>query len=156
MIQHIVYWKHMAILKVKKKPIVVEAVQYTGTPENVTFLKSWSNGQVYPAGSTILVHTLEGDVLTSPIGCYIIKGVKGEVWPIQKNIFEETYDVGELDQREVLLNLYLSQLKVARNKNARLDYMISVIMDKLKDPSWDISKAHPEIDELFKKKPERL
>jgi hypothetical protein len=59
------------ILKARKKPIIVEAVQFTGEPENVFFLEEWSNKQVFVSArypDVLYVETLEGQVFT-PVGC---------------------------------------------------------------------------------------
>ena len=41
--------------------------------------------------SEIIIHTLERD-MTASIGDWIIKGVKGEVYPCKPDIFEATYE----------------------------------------------------------------
>lgn len=82
------------VLKVRKKPIVVEAVQFTGTFDNVNFMYEWSNGQVWPKPnepSILMVKCLEA-LAETPIGSYVVKGVKGEVWPVRQDIFDETYE----------------------------------------------------------------
>ncbi len=43
---------------------------------------------------TTTIHTLEGDMTAVP-GDYIITGVKGELYPCKKEIFEATYDIIE-------------------------------------------------------------
>ena len=86
--------------KFRKKPIVVEAQQYTG--HNGCKLTSWSNGKVIespvceptednPTGYYIQVFTLEG-VMTGIVGDYIIKGINGEFYPCKPDIFEKTYE----------------------------------------------------------------
>ena len=42
-------------------------------------------------GTTLVIHTLEGDMEAS-IGDYIIKGVNGEFYPCKPNIFTKTYE----------------------------------------------------------------
>lgn len=39
------------------------------------------------------IHTLEGKLTAYHFKDYIIRGVRGEIYPIDKNIFAETYDV---------------------------------------------------------------
>lgn len=84
----------------RKKPVVIEAIQFTGT--NGWVLKQWSNGAIYaspvlepaednPTGEYVQIKTLEG-VMTGIVGDYIIKGVKGEFYPIKAEIFLETYE----------------------------------------------------------------
>jgi hypothetical protein len=80
----------MGILKVKKKPLEFEAMQYTAT--NILELMAWSNGQVWvKEDGTLMVQCLEA-LAESPIGTFVVKGVKGEVWPVREDIFYETYD----------------------------------------------------------------
>jgi hypothetical protein len=43
---------------------------------------------------TYYIHTLEGTKTCSK-GYWIARGVKGELWPIRKDIFEETYEPAE-------------------------------------------------------------
>lgn len=84
----------------RKKPIVIEAIQYTG--KNDDEIKRWSNGKVYcspvleptdynPTGDYLQINTLEG-VMTAIVGDYIIKGVKGEFYPCKADIFETSYE----------------------------------------------------------------
>lgn len=40
---------------------------------------------------TLLIRTLEGDHIAS-VGDYIIKGIKGEIYPCKPDIFEKTYE----------------------------------------------------------------
>jgi hypothetical protein len=37
------------------------------------------------------VQTLEGE-MSGREGDYLLKGVKGELWPVRKEIFEQTYE----------------------------------------------------------------
>lgn len=41
-----------------------------------------------------IIHTLEGDHHAS-VGDYIIRGVRGEYYPIKPDIFKETYEIVE-------------------------------------------------------------
>lgn len=43
-------------------------------------------------GNSLVISTLEGEMTASP-GDYIIKGIKGEVYPCKPDIFEQTYEV---------------------------------------------------------------
>lgn len=80
------------IKRYKKKPVVIEAVQWLG--DNFEVINEWSGGQVDYKHSTtgsISVKTLEG-VMWANRGDYIIKGVKGEFYPCKPDIFAATYD----------------------------------------------------------------
>lgn len=81
----------------KKKPVVVEAMQYT--PETMAeclqFLRD--NKARYVLASTdpevidIKLITLEG-TMTVQNGDYIVKGVHGEFYPCKPDIFRATYE----------------------------------------------------------------
>ena len=72
-----------------KKPIKVEAFQFGVDDVPSWFRASWisfgTNGDAIGC-----IETLEGE-MTFHGGDYIIKGVKGELYPCRKDIFEETY-----------------------------------------------------------------
>ena len=88
----------------RKKPVAIEAIQYTG--DNGLEIKEWSDGAAYespvlepscanPTGAYVQVKTLEG-TMTGIVGDYIIRGVKGEYYPCKPDIFDKTYEkVGE-------------------------------------------------------------
>lgn len=76
----------------RKKPILVEARQYTG--DNFLELQDWSADHVELSDyrdDAICVYTPEG-LLWFDEGDYVIKGVHGEFYPCRKDIFEETYE----------------------------------------------------------------
>lgn len=79
----------------RKKPVEIQAVQFTG--ENADEIMSFvgQNCQVYkPTGDVspiMYIHTLEG-VMSAVRGHYIIKGVKGEFYPCKPDVFELTYE----------------------------------------------------------------
>ena len=76
----------------RKKPVVIEAMQYgpytAPSLELVAFL-SGAKVKAYTEG--LMIETLEGNMLASP-GDWIIKGVKGEFYPCKSDIFEMTYE----------------------------------------------------------------
>lgn len=81
----------------KKRPVVVEAVQYT--PETMTeclqFLKDnkarYVLASAEPEVIDIKLVNLEGS-MTVKYGDYIVKGVQGEFYPCKPDIFEATYE----------------------------------------------------------------
>lgn len=82
-------WK--MIKKYRKKPVVIEAIQWNGS----NAFEIWNDFEDIPIRlkeeGTLLISTLEGDHIAS-IGDYIIKGIKGELYPCKPDIFEETYE----------------------------------------------------------------
>ena len=77
--------------KYVKKPIVIEAIQYT--VKNSADIHEFAGKCVSEPikGDHLLIHTLEGRHVASP-GDYIIKGIKGEFYPCKPDIFEKTYE----------------------------------------------------------------
>lgn len=79
----------------RKKPVVVEAVQWTG--ENHAEMCEFIEPEAFEIIPRIglVIHTLEGDHHASP-GDYIIKGVNGEFYPCKPDIFAKTYESSTL------------------------------------------------------------
>jgi hypothetical protein len=78
----------------RKKPVVVEAMQFTGD-NCITILKfigcpDWDCPELHITDCPV-IHTLEGDLHTSP-GDWIIKGTAGEFYPCKPDIFENIYE----------------------------------------------------------------
>lgn len=80
----------MPVYKYVKKPVVIEAIHYTGSPQNIREVLSFSVNLHYNSTEGLYVNTLEGKLYAS-VGDYIIKGVRGEVYACKPDIFEETY-----------------------------------------------------------------
>jgi len=81
--------------KYRKKPVVIEAIQFTGTGDSLEECAHFI-GDENLAGdpetcSVLGIKTLEGVMIVS-IGDWIIKGVKGEFYPCKPDIFEATYE----------------------------------------------------------------
>lgn len=79
----------------RKKPIVIEAMQFTDADKDRVF--NFITCNRYPArddsGNPVLnIQTLEGE-MTARIGDWIIKGVAGEFYPCKPDIFAETYEL---------------------------------------------------------------
>lgn len=89
--------------KYRKKPVVIEAVEWTGANHLITetFMKgsgariSYANKQL----GEIIIPTLEGD-MTASVGDFIIKGVNGEFYPCKPDIFQKTYE--KVDNLELI------------------------------------------------------
>ena len=87
-------------MKYRKKPVVIEAVQFTRD--------NWEEIHDFTEGSALnfyvdrsidgkcycQIQTLEG-IMAATEGDYIIKGVNGEFYPCKPDIFEKTYEVVE-------------------------------------------------------------
>lgn len=80
-------------MKFRKKPVVVEAVQWTGkNMKEITKLgpKIMALEEDF-LDDDITIETLEGK-MTAKKGDWIIRGVKGEYYPCKPDIFEATYE----------------------------------------------------------------
>lgn len=79
-------------MKYRKKPVVIEAVQYLGATNQEEMLDHL-NGCTgwHMADNGIAIPTLEGTMVAAQ-GDWIIKGVKGEFYPCKPDIFEATYE----------------------------------------------------------------
>lgn len=73
----------------RKKPVVIEAVLWTG--DNFAEVTQHLRGMGMFAFSGLEIKTLEG-TMRAAVGDWIIKGVKGELYPIKDEIFRETYE----------------------------------------------------------------
>ena len=76
----------------RKKPIVIEAVQFTG-PESMEdiFLLVPDDRTIRFDDEILTIETLEGNMRAND-GDWIIKGVKGEIYPCKPDIFDATYE----------------------------------------------------------------
>ena len=80
-------------MKFRKKPVVIEAIQWNG--RNATELSLWSQGKTWGRSYKYLkVDTLEGTIIAKT-GDWIIRGIKGEFYPCKPDIFEATYEAVE-------------------------------------------------------------
>ena len=81
-------------MKYRKKPIVIEAMQFKGLPFSTEFLR-WMNdhGLFYDVGvgGSLIIPTLEGE-MTAAADDWIIQGIQGEFYPCKPDIFEATYE----------------------------------------------------------------
>ena len=84
-------------MKYRKKPVVIEAVQWSGNNLNeiLDFMKDKQPNYYEDDEKKLLtIQTLEGNMIAS-VGDYIIKGVQGGFYPCKPDIFEQTYEVVE-------------------------------------------------------------
>lgn len=86
-------------MKYRKKPVVIEALQWDGTRKGVDDIRAWA-----PKLKTVSlitnqigdvtdwrIGTLEGNHIVSPFD-FVIRGVAGEFYPCKPDIFRATYD----------------------------------------------------------------
>lgn len=78
----------------RKKPVIIEAIQFTGMNYNEIFSFMQGLCESRQIGNKIIIKTLEGNMQTDKDD-WIIKGVKGEFYPCKPDIFEKTYELVE-------------------------------------------------------------
>lgn len=78
--------------KFRKKPVVIEAFVLGLNESPQWFMDKIADGTITAqTRKSCLIETLEG-VMRANNGDYIIKGVRGEIYPCDPDIFEETYE----------------------------------------------------------------
>ena len=88
-------------MQFRKKPIINEAVQWTGDNlrEIIDFTGlhpsvgkwTWEEYEEVVKNEGLKIFTLEGPLFAS-VGDYIMRGVNGELYPIKPGILAKTYD----------------------------------------------------------------
>ena len=92
--------------KYRKKPVVIDAILYSGYNGNGFVFDEapeWFTNSIGDyalvfdnSDEQLKVNTLEGEMIVSP-GDYIIRGVKGEIYPCKPEIFEMSYEEENTD-----------------------------------------------------------
>jgi hypothetical protein len=83
--------------KYRKKSVVIEAVQWTGDNQIQVF--EVTNRILYPpirGSSVLIIPTLRGYDSVEK-GDWIIKGIDGKIYMCKPDIFEQTYELIEMD-----------------------------------------------------------
>lgn len=76
--------------KFRKKPVVIEAIQYTG--DNLREVLEFTSYQAHvERNRRVFISTLEGVMEATP-GDWIIRGIHGEHYPCKPAIFAATYE----------------------------------------------------------------
>ena len=88
-------------MKFRKKPVVIEAWQFDGTEQSareilqLTGIGIEHRRTCNPAHTHVLViETLEGEMRAFR-NDWVIRGIKGELYPCKPDIFEATYELVE-------------------------------------------------------------
>lgn len=81
----------------RKRPVTIKAVQYTGNNSDEIMM---ALGMMHPLHvkftetGGMLIQTLEGELLAK-VDDWIVRGVKGEFYPVKPDIFAMTYERDE-------------------------------------------------------------
>jgi len=84
-------------VKYRKKPVVIDAIQFTGYASLNKMCNFWAGPFMDVADfdeeekENFFIETLEGNHCVS-LNDWVIKGVKGEFYPCKPDIFEMTYE----------------------------------------------------------------
>src|SRR5690606_34276440 len=84
--------------KYRKKPIVIDATMFELGMEDgfkETFESMGENVRGIVIVNKPYIKTLEGEYFVEEGKHYIVTGVRGERYPVEKEIFEETYELVE-------------------------------------------------------------
>lgn len=125
-------------MKYRKKPVVVEAIQLRWDTWNE--MCDWvgvgkledgkPQGIMLPEGKCGLhIPTLEGLMLGSE-GDWIIKGIKGEIYPVKPDIFAATYESANMEETinttlEPGMTAFKNSVSVTNYSNSRISIVIS-------------------------------
>lgn len=164
-------------MKFRKKPVIIEAFQWTGDhnqtedPEWICAAITEGNVRIASEVSTrtqtrkikMLIDTLEGTMAANP-GDWIIKGVKGELYPCKPDIFEATYEAVTEDENPQEDNFKTQLLaetrEVATSLNKLNSFMASDAFPKLpredKDLLYAQSRTMNRCVQILGKRLERL
>lgn len=102
-------------MKYRKKPVEIEALQWTGQNHREMFNFLGGEDTEYMTASGVnfyidfnkiegglVIKTLEGEHIAT-IGDYIIKGIKGEYYPCKEDVFNLTYDKSDIELKEKMI-----------------------------------------------------
>ncbi len=84
--------------KFRKKPVVIDAVQWTGGDEyceNYREIKLFTKSAAYMAGDGLRIRNFEGPTLAAKAGDWIIRGLAGEFYPCKPAIFDASHEAVE-------------------------------------------------------------
>ena len=87
------------IVKAIKKPIAIEAIQWDGTYRSYQEIEEFAKPHQVDimqmiSTNVLVVKTLEGNMIARKDD-FIVKGVTGEIYPVNSVIFDETYETLE-------------------------------------------------------------
>jgi hypothetical protein len=83
-------------MKYRKKPVVIEAVAFDGSASSATAIIDWilsgdGTARYHDEGPSLMIDTLEG-TMRADVGDFVIRGVKGEFYPVKPDVFQATYE----------------------------------------------------------------
>jgi hypothetical protein len=135
-------------MKVTKKPVTIEAVKWTG--KELSEYPEWINeslsieapkpGSMLMVEDEVKIWTLEGVMIANP-GDYILRGIKGELYPCKTDIFLATYVFGENTVEEEENPLKKAHSIIKNDPELRRVYVDNIAM-AFKDHYTRYKKRH--------------
>lgn len=92
----------MTLQKFRKKPIIVEAVQFTGSEENAREIADWitDNWKELEVewyndfdGDTFIIIKPDGTEMHCPGNGWLVKGIDGSIYPVKDETFKKVYEL---------------------------------------------------------------
>lgn len=77
----------------KKKPVSVAVVTWTG--KNFDEVKKFAGDMAFMEDGSLFIHTLEDTDKSNhaaSVGDFIVRGIKGEFYPVKPDVFLRTYE----------------------------------------------------------------
>jgi len=89
----------------RTKPVVIEAIRWMGGDYEILTVfcgRNWSRADAVdevgppndPEG-VVVYNPLESQWLNVPVGHWIIRGIRGELYPCDPDVFNKTYEIVE-------------------------------------------------------------
>ena len=93
----------MTLQKFRKKPIIVEAVQFTGNEENAEEIADWITDNweeleveldnYINGGEVFIITKPDGTEMFCPKNGWLVKGVDGSIYPVKDETFKKVYEL---------------------------------------------------------------
>jgi hypothetical protein len=86
----------MAVQKFRKKPVVIEAVQWAGDNEKELAAFAGANFETVhdsPEWTARVFDVLHDSWIGARTGDWVVRGVRGENYPVHQEVLDETYDL---------------------------------------------------------------
>lgn len=90
----------MTLQKFRKKPIIVEAVQFTGSEENAEEIADWitDNWEELEVDwdndidEVFIITKPDGTEMFCPKNGWLVKGIDGSIYPVKDETFNKVYE----------------------------------------------------------------
>ena len=86
----------MAVQRFRKKPVVIEAIRWTGDNEEELVAFAGANFETVhdsPEWTARVYDALHDSWIAARTGDWIVRGVRGENYAVHQDVLDETYDL---------------------------------------------------------------